>query len=106
MYTLTLDAVSDALDGAVNADALRRTRVALGLTQAEFAVLLGMDTTRVARMERGVRPIRPEKLLHWALVGLSTRNESTDATTPKTRSGRGSRDALEHLTSTTEPQAQ
>jgi transcriptional regulator with XRE-family HTH domain len=43
----------------MNADTLRATRTALGLTQSAFADAIGMHVNTIACMERGEKPITP-----------------------------------------------
>jgi DNA-binding transcriptional regulator YiaG len=54
-------------------DELRSARKQLGLTQAEFAVALGMDRATVSNWERGAKPV--PSWMGTAIEGLLCRRD-------------------------------
>lgn len=64
--------LSYAIDDAIlDGRALREHRAALGMTQAELAVQLGVAPNTVARWERGERRIEHPRLVRLALMALA-----------------------------------
>lgn len=55
---------------------MKRRREALGLTQAQLARELGLDSITVSRYERGVHPIPKTVELAFELVEMRMRKEA------------------------------
>lgn len=55
---------------------MKRRREALGLTQAQLARELGLDSITVSRYERGVSPIPKTVELAFQMVELRTKKEA------------------------------
>ena len=82
----------------MDASDVRQFRVQLGLTQAAFAELVGVDSNSIARWERGaVRVPEPAARLMRLLAFLAA-DEAEASAAPKTRSVPGARQQFERAT--------